>query len=367
MDEYDSYFRIATTTSRSSGTGSLNHLYVLDEDLEIVGSVEDLAEGESIYSVRFMGKKAYIVTFKKIDPLFVIDLEDPENPSVLGYLKITGYSDYLHPYDENHVFGIGKETAGGDEQFSWYQGVKVSLFDVSDVANPIEKAKFEIGDRGTDSEALRDHKAVLFDKEKGILVLPISLNEIDESRYSENQEIPENAYGRKVWEGAFVLDINLDGISERGRITHNEEITSEYGPAEDEPAGAERIDNSGNIWTKQENGMWKIEEENLYGEWISTEYGTVYPTGNMGFDGTSWGNVLIDEQPGGINYNRYNRFPWENNIKRSLYMDDVLYTISEAKIKANELSSIDEINMIELGYGNNNYPEPTYYGEEIAV
>ena len=230
MDEYKGDLRIATTTSGvSSNTGSLNHLYILDEDLEIIGSVENLAEGETIYSARFMGKRAYIVTFKKIDPLFVIDLSDPKNPEVLGYLKITGYSDYLHPYDENHVIGIGKETIGSQTgNFAWYQGVKVSLFDVSDVENPTEVAKIEIGDRGTNSDALYNHKAVLFDREKNLLVLPIELYEIDESDY-DGEKILDRAYGEFVWQGAFVLDISLDGISERGRISHDENSMSNEG------------------------------------------------------------------------------------------------------------------------------------------
>ncbi len=286
MDEYNGDFRIATTTGNGRfGGNSLNHLYILNEDLEIIGKVEDLAKGESIYSVRFMGKRAYIVTFKKIDPLFVIDVKNPEEPKVLGYLKITGYSDYLHPYDENHIIGIGKETAGGEEDFSWYQGVKVSLFDVTDVENPIEKSKIEIGDRGTNSEALHNHKAVLFDKEKNLLVIPISLAEVDESKY-DGGEIPDNAYGKQIWQGAFVLDISLDGIEERGRITHNNE-------------------------TPEENG-----------------YG-------------------------------YRYFDYNKAIQRSLYIGDVLYTISQSIIKANELDSVDEINSLDLGYNDNyndNYP-----------
>jgi len=83
------------------------------------------------------------------DPLFVIDLEDPYTPAVLGKLKIPGYSDYLHPYDENHLIGVGKETVEAEEgDFAWYQGVKISLFDVSDIENPTEMTKYEIGDRG---------------------------------------------------------------------------------------------------------------------------------------------------------------------------------------------------------------------------
>ena len=214
MDEYDGNFRVATTTGNVWGGNSLNHVYVLDKDLKVIGKLEDLAHGEKIYSARFLGKRAYVVTFKKVDPLFVIDLSSPENPKVLGYLKIPGYSDYLHPYDENHVIGIGKEAVDASTEevgnrnldFAWYQGVKIALFDISDVENPKEKAKFVIGDRGTDSPALSDHKALLFDKEKKILVLPISLAEINKGKYSG--EIPPTAYGEQVWQGVYVLNID---------------------------------------------------------------------------------------------------------------------------------------------------------------
>ncbi len=280
MDEYEGNFRITTTTGNTWQGGSLNHLYVLNSDLNIAGKVEDLAPGERIYSTRFIGAKAYVVTFRKIDPLFVIDVSNPTAPQVLGYLKITGYSDYLHPYDENHIIGIGKETAGGNEQFSWYQGVKISLFDVTDVANPIEKAKIELGDRGTNSNALYDHKAFLFDKEKGIIVIPISLSEIDESKYA-GQEIPDNAYGQFVWQGAIVLNIDTEGITERGRVTHNDNQT----------------------------------------------------------EMSRWGY--------------YNN---ENAVQRSLYMDDVLYTVSNKKIKANDLQTVEEINTLDLPHTQNYYP-----------
>jgi len=295
MDEHEGYFRIATTTGQlsRSGGGSLNHLYVLDSDLEIVGAVEDLAEGESIYSARFMGDRAYMVTFKKVDPLFVIDLSDPSDPEVLGYLKITGYSDYLHPYDENHIIGIGKETVASETgDFAWYQGVKVSLFDVSDVSNPIEVGKIEIGDRGTDSVALHEHKAVLFDREKGILVLPITLAEIDESQYSG--ELPDNAYGTQVWKGAYVLDIDLEGISEKGRITHYDE--------------SDKICNVNN-WNGQEYCYWEGDKD----------------------------------------------------IQRSLYMDDVLYTISNSKVMANDLSDLDFVEEVDWDSGNGRrYPAVDY-------
>ena len=97
MDEYDGYFRVAMITY---GETSQNNVYVLNMALNITGSLENLALGEAIDSARFMGERGYLVTFKNTDPLFVIDLSNPQNPEVLGELNITGYSDYLHPYDE---------------------------------------------------------------------------------------------------------------------------------------------------------------------------------------------------------------------------------------------------------------------------
>ncbi len=224
MDEHNNHFRIATTTrdfGRMIGkeVESENHVFVLNENLETVGSLEDLAPGESIYSVRFMGDRGYVVTFKKVDPLFVIDLADPTNPSILGKLKIPGYSDYLHPYDETHIIGIGKDTVEAEEEgntnFVWYKGIKMAIFDVSDVENPIEMHKEIIGDRGTDSEALHNHKAFLFDKEKNLLVMPILL--------AEYKEPPENAwdYGDYVFQGSYVYNIDLEnGFDLKGTVTH---------------------------------------------------------------------------------------------------------------------------------------------------
>jgi len=219
MDEHDGYFRVATTSHNWRSGAEGNNVYVLDENMKTVGQLEDLAPGEEIYSARFMGDRCYLVTFKKVDPLFTIDLSDPENPRVLGKLKIPGYSDYLHPYDENTLIGVGKETEEAKEgDFAWYQGVKISLFDVSDVENPRELAKIEIGDRGTDSPALYDHHAFLFSRERNLLVIPILEAQIDEGDFSG--PVPANFYGEYVYQGAYVFHISRDGIELRGRITH---------------------------------------------------------------------------------------------------------------------------------------------------
>jgi inhibitor of cysteine peptidase len=266
MDEYNSHFRIAT--SSWVNWTEQNNLYVLNMNLSVIGELENLAVGENLHSARFVGDRCYLVTFKKTDPLFVIDLSNPTTPAVLGQLKIPGYSDYLHPYDENHLIGVGKETVEADEEyFAWYQGVKISLFDVSNVSNPIQIANYTIGDRGTDSPVLTDHKAFLFDKSKNLLVIPVLVAEIDESQYPEG--VPPYAYGTPVWQGAYVFNITLtDGFVLRGKVTHGEDS---IGVAE--------------------SSYW---------------------------------------------------------VKRALYIDNVLYTISDREVKLNSLEDLAFIKEIEL-------------------
>ena len=214
MDEYEGNLRIAT-----QGSGAGSNVYVLDNRLLQLGKLEGLAPGENMYSSRFLGDRGYLVTFQKIDPLFAIDLSDPKAPQVLGYLKIPGFSDYMHPYDENHIIGLGKDTVEGQGGgFSWYQGVKVSLFDVTDIEHPVEESKVVIGDRLTFSIAQIDHRAFMFDSARGILVLPIELYEIDRTLYPNPDPWQ---YGDFVWQGVYVLSVTLDnGIQVIGRISH---------------------------------------------------------------------------------------------------------------------------------------------------
>jgi uncharacterized secreted protein with C-terminal beta-propeller domain len=217
MDEYNTYFRIAT--NYYGPESQISNVYVLNSGLALTGKLEGLAPNENLHSVRFMGDRCYLVTYRTTDPLFVIDLSDSTNPRVLGELKIPGYSDYLHPYDETHLIGVGKEAVevdGGARAF--YQGLKLALFDVSDVTRPTQISNVTIGDRGSDSEALSDPKAFLFDKSKSLLVIPVSLalvSEYDKAAYGVS------AYGTTVWQGAYVYSITIDGgLQYRNRITH---------------------------------------------------------------------------------------------------------------------------------------------------
>ncbi len=198
MDEYDGHFRMATST----GWMDENQVYVLNESLDTVGSVENIAPGERIYSARFMGEKLYLVTFRQVDPFYVIDLSDPTDPQILGELKIPGYSDYLHPYDDNHIMGLGKE--GSD--------VKLSLFDVTNVSDPIELDKIIIEGSWSNSEALNDPHAFLFSREKNMLVIPMDVYNYDDNDYY-------NSGSR--WAGSYVFDISVeDGISIKAKISH---------------------------------------------------------------------------------------------------------------------------------------------------
>ena len=212
MDEYNSNLRIALTSYKRNAESD-NSLYVLDKELNTIGKVEDLAVGEKIYSVRFIGDKGYIVTFKQIDPLFVIDLSNPEKPEVKGELKIPGYSSYLHPYDENHIIGIGYDTVSNGHGGVTNSGLKLSLFNISDVTNPVEVGNLIIGDRGTYSIAADDHKAVMFSKEKNLLALPIN---ISEDYYT-------------TFKGAMCFGIDLEkGFVEKGRMENSDTDSYAY-------------------------------------------------------------------------------------------------------------------------------------------
>jgi uncharacterized secreted protein with C-terminal beta-propeller domain len=283
MDEYNGYFRIATTewtsefypmvivngtTINSEVPAQTNSLYVLDMNLSIVGKLENIADGENLDAALFMGDRCYLVTFISTDPLFVIDLSNPTSPAILGELNVSGYSDYLYPYDENHLIGIGKEAVAADNgNFAWYQGIKVALFDVSNVSNPVQIANYTIGDRGSDSPVLSDPKAFLFDASRDLLVIPVEVAKINQTQYPEG--VPASVSGTLVWQGAYVFNVTLaGGFALDGTITHG-----------------------------QNNG--------------------VMPDSNY----------------------------W---ITRSLYIDDVLYTVSQAKIMLNSLPSLAFLKEIDL-------------------
>lgn len=175
IDEYQGNLRIATTSGYDEN--AVNQLFVLDENLQEIGKIEDMAKGERIYSVRFIGKVGYIVTFEQVDPLFVIDLSDPRNPTVKGELKIPGYSSYLHPYDETHIIGIGYNTKSNGYGGVTNANMKMSMFDVSDLSNPKEMFHVDIGGTSAYSDILYNHKALFEHKGKDLIGFPVTLRE----------------------------------------------------------------------------------------------------------------------------------------------------------------------------------------------
>jgi uncharacterized secreted protein with C-terminal beta-propeller domain len=218
MDEYKNNLRVATTSSVYTTRGSYeyNNVFVLDSGMKTIGSLTHIAEQEKIYSTRFIGDRLYMVTFKRIDPFFVIDLSTPASPKILGKLKIPGYSDYLHPYDATHIIGIGKETGTNEWGGVSTKGLKLALFDVSDVENPKQLDKVEIGDAGTDSAVLSDHKAFLFDKAKNLLVIPTRVVKNEAAIVEKYRVIRPN-----IWYGAYVFGITPEtGFTLRGTVEH---------------------------------------------------------------------------------------------------------------------------------------------------
>ena len=149
--------------------GLTNGLYILNENLEITGKIEGLAAGEQIYSARFLGDTAYFVTFRQTDPLFAVDVSNPEEPRLLSELKVSGFSEYLHAYSGELLLGLGVEA---DEETGEQQELKLSMFDISSPAELSEKTRLRLAGenwRYVFSPALYDHKSLLIDPEQNLI------------------------------------------------------------------------------------------------------------------------------------------------------------------------------------------------------
>jgi uncharacterized secreted protein with C-terminal beta-propeller domain len=214
MDEHEGNFRIATTTGEVWQNTSQNNVYILNDNMELIGKLEGLAPGERIYSTRFAEDRIYMVTFKQVDPLYVIDASIPEKPVVEGMLKIPGYSTYLHIVDENHILGFGYDT----EQSTWggtiNGGLKLSMFDVTDPDKPKEIDTEIIGKAGTYSEILYNHKALMFSLNKGLMAFPVYV-------YGKDYKAEFN--------GAYVYNIDNDSFTFKNKISHADENIYTYG------------------------------------------------------------------------------------------------------------------------------------------
>ena len=269
MSEHDGALRIATTDNdwwwgegpQDAENG--NNVYVLEEQrgrLEIIGALEGLAPGERIYAARMMGPKGYLVTFRQVDPLFTLDLSDATNPRMVGELKIPGYSSYLHPMDDGHLLAVGMD--GTDE--GQITGMQVSVFDVTDFANPRLAHKMTFGEDGWSwSEAMWDHHA--FTYHNGRLSIPLSYDTTD-------SETGAWSY----FSGLVVLDIDAEaGIAEVGRVDHS--------------------DLAGRMMCPEEYRQWE----------------------------------------GGCD--EFHRYNWHAGMRRSIYIEDNLYSISNVGLKVSPL------------------------------
>jgi hypothetical protein len=177
LDEQDGDLRVVTTEDSWWASDSVNHLFVLqaaDAELEVVGDAGPLAPGETVRAVRFVGDTGYVVTFRQVDPLFVIDLSDATQPTVLGELKIPGFSEYMHPLDDDHLLTVGQDA---DPETGWQTGnVALQIFDVTDRTDPLLQHKHVFERVGT-TEGSVTHKAVTYFPARGLLALPFLTEE----------------------------------------------------------------------------------------------------------------------------------------------------------------------------------------------
>lgn len=213
MDQWYGYLRIATTKGKVPDPNVASVVSVLrevDGNLVRVGAVDSIAPGEDIRAVRFDGDRGYVVTFKKTDPLFVMDLYDPSKPRVLGELKIPGFSTYMHRIDPEHLLSIGFD-ADDKGSFAYFDGVILQLFDVKNPTDPRLLHKEKIGSRGSSSEAATNHLAFNYFAERGLLAIPMTVCEGG----------GDGRAGELAFSGLLVYDVDVErGFTRKGGVDH---------------------------------------------------------------------------------------------------------------------------------------------------
>jgi inhibitor of cysteine peptidase len=220
MNEYDGYFQVATSrlaTVAGNATES-DDVYVLNGNMSQVAALQNIAPGENLYAVRFVGDMGYVVTFEQIDPLFAISFADIAHPAILSALKVNGYSDYLQPLFSNYLLGVGKDTvASSTGNFAYYLGLKLSLFHVAANGSSADVQDYLIGDRGTDSPVLTNHLALTYDPANNVTVIPVLLAKVSANQQGSSQNPPPE--GNPVWQGAYVFRVNASGLTLLGNVT----------------------------------------------------------------------------------------------------------------------------------------------------
>lgn len=279
MDEHEGHLRVATSIGRVPDADVNSAVTVLDatgEGLVQVGQVTGIAPTEDIRSVRFVGDRGYLVTFKKTDPLFTLDLSKPSAPRVTGELKIPGYSTYMHPVGKDHLLAIGFE-AEDHGSFAYFQGLQLQIFDVRDPAQPLLKHKTVIGTRGSSSAAATDHLAFNYLASRELLALPMAICEDSGGGSS---------YGRMTFEGLLVFKASLEtGFEKLGGIAH--------GPVE----------------TVEQYSAQPYYKSRCYNWWTNAN----------------------------------------SHVKRSVFMDDAVYSVAEKAIHAQRLGALGtDVAVIDL-------------------
>ena len=314
MDEHNGYFRVATTIGEPWDTEtSESQVVVLEQQgrqLTEVGRVGNLGRGERIFSVRFAGDTGYVVTFRQVDPLYVIDLADPTAPSVAGELKIPGFSTYLHPIGDGLLIGVGQDA----DDTGRTRGTKVSLFDVSNPAAPAELDVIVFPD--AISEAEWDHRAFLYWAPEEMVAIPLT-------RYDYE--------GDDDFFGAVALRVNRDGVAELGRVSHREQQIVFEGcrPVDNEDVGryfgGESIAHICPLDAPERYGNTDCEP--IKPEWAREDFPSI--------------DIADDEK-------LIICWIWTPPIQRLIVIGDTLWTMSEYALQANDLNTFAYRDQFEL-------------------
>jgi hypothetical protein len=328
MNDRDGVFYVATTKGApwaESSESQIVSMEVNGDQLEQIGSVGGLGLGERIFSVRYVDDTAYVVTFRQVDPFYVIDLSDPRNMVVQGELKIPGFSNYLHPISDDLVIGVGQDATDDGRT----TGTKVSLFDVSDPTNPLEIDVWTLPNAFSDAQF--DHRAFLWWGPTNTAVLPLQ------------------SYGDQ-FAGAIVLNVTADGITEQGRISHVDDDGLPNGQTDCEVIDSSQFgEDSEFFWIGQEGGQIQLctsqdqggatglfcdpvpvdELENWWG----------IPAEQLDIDTSGFERIELCWP----NWNGY-----EAAIQRTMVIAGSLWTLSPTTIQSNDLTSLDRTGQISL-------------------
>lgn len=292
-------------------------------ELRQLGIVGDMGRGEQIFAVRFVGDTAYVVTFRQTDPFYTVDLSDPTNPTVLGELKITGFSGQLHPVGPDHVIGIGQEATEEGRQI----GAKVTLFDVSDLSNPIDVANWVVDDAWSDAQW--DHRAFLWWPQEDLAVLPV-------------QNYQDQFFGAV----AFRVDTEAGTLTEAARITHEPEEGLAVGTTQCQVLEASFFNQfEGRNNEFEELFYFAMELESGNGQAQACQDGQGGAFG-MFCDRLDWIDADI-----GIDGTLELCWPegGEDPIVRTLVIGDTLWSLSWSRVQANDLSSFAAGEFVEIG------------------